>query len=678
MLLLEYQAKDLLRRAQLPIPQGIVIHSPEELNPDDATFPIVIKSQVPVGGRGKAGGIKIAQAVDDFSHSYNEMWSRAIKGHMPSALLLEQALEIEREMYLSLRINRDKRRIEWLVSPNGGIDIEDNPASVKIIPQTKDSAYETISSSLNLDMSVIKPLLQRLEECFINNDLLLLEINPLVNTKAGDIVFADAKMVVDDNALFRHSEYANQAASSGVMPLGGTIGVIANGAGMAMSTMDTIYTAGGRPANFLDIGGGTGEEVFIRNLREITSLPGVTSIIINIFAGITRCDDIARGIIAAKQEISDLVPLYIRLEGTNRDEAAKLLDGAGIEILPDLKTCVERALATDGLPQDNTRPNLSSRQKNNLKALGKSESDDGKLATGELKQSSEATIDIERLFTSHPVIIQGITGHHGSFHARGMRDAGTNIVAGVTPGKGGETVDGIPVYNTVAEATSAHKARVSVIFVPARFAKSAMREALEAGITLVVCITEGIPVHDMLEVKMLADEKNATIIGPNCPGMIVPNSHKLGIIAAHITSPGTTAIISRSGTLTYELAHALTRKGIGQAIILGIGGDPVQGMNFTEALEICQQHSLINRIVMVGEIGGQSEQLAADYTANHVSKPIYGLVVGHSLPAGQQFGHAGAIVGSLGESAAEKTAYLTKRGVHTSSTLDELISSMIE
>lgn len=275
------------------------------------------------------------------------------------------------------------------------------------------------------------------------------------------------------------------------------------------------------------------------------------------------------------------------------------------------------------------------------------------------------------------VLVQGITGHHGAFHTRGMLEAGTNVVAGVTPGKAGQTIHDVPVYGSVAEAKQAHpELDTSVVFVPAAFAKNAVCEAIDEGIEHIVVITEGIPVHDALHMYRYAREHGATVLGPNCPGLIVPGSHKLGIIAAHITSPGETAIISRSGTLTYELADALTKKGIGQSIILGIGGDPVAGMNFVDALKVVQEHRETKQIILVGEIGGTSEQLAADFIAEHVTKPVYGLVVGHSAPAGQTFGHAGAIVGSDQESAAAKTAYLHSKGISTTSTLDELIETI--
>lgn len=280
-------------------------------------------------------------------------------------------------------------------------------------------------------------------------------------------------------------------------------------------------------------------------------------------------------------------------------------------------------------------------------------------------------------FDAPTVLVQGITGHHGAFHTLGMREAGTNIVAGVTPGKGGQKIHEVPVYNSVADAKQAHPGLdTSVIFVPAAFAKNAACEAINEGIKQLVIITEGIPVHDTLYMYRYAHERGAALLGPNCPGLIVPGSHKLGIIAAHITSPGETAIISRSGTLTYELADALTKKGIGQSIILGIGGDPVPGMDFVDALKLVQADKKTKQIIIVGEIGGTSEQLAADYIAQHVTKPVYGLVVGHSAPAGQTFGHAGAIVGSDQESAAAKTAYLQDKGVAMAATLDEMIESI--
>lgn len=667
MLLLEFQAKELLRTAGLSVPAGVVI--PVGASNSQISFPVVVKSQVPVGGRGKLGGVKLVKNTHELDDAIVAIGRLEIKGHTPAHLLLEEALNIQRELYISLQVNRDDRRIEWIASGTGGVEIESHSGGVLIIDSKDPRAHERLSSILDIPEKTLSPLLNKLERCFCDNDLLLLEVNPLVVTHTDQLVCADAKVMVDDNAQFRHDDF-NWPEPASIKPLGGTIGVIANGAGMAMSTMDTIYAAGGRPANFLDIGGGTGEEVFVKNLRVINDMHGVTSIIVNIFAGITHCDDIARGIIAATKQIPDLVPLFIRLEGTNRDEAAELLLKAGIALQPDLRTCINLALDPTSAPHTPAAIHLQPESD-----LTETVSDTARSrgAGGRMGRAEDGRVRAGLPFTNQPVIVQGITGHHGAFHTERMLQAGTNIVAGVTPGKGGQTVYGVPVYTCVQDAVAAHQATASVVFVPARFAKDAVFEAIDAGIRLIVIITEGIPVHDMLLIHQKSVATNTTIVGPNCPGFIIPGSHKLGIIASHITSPGHTTIVSRSGTLTYELADALTKKSIGQRLILGIGGDPVQGMTFTEALKIAQEDPLTDQIVLVGEIGGEGEIRAANYIDEHITKPLYGLIVGHSLPPGQTFGHAGAIVSARAEDAATKTAYLASCGVAMSDTLDELI-----
>lgn len=683
MQLLEYQAKTLLSQSGVAIPSGFIVTGKDTLGNLPFSFPAVVKSQVPIGGRGKLGGIKLVSTQNELEVVRRNIEKLEIKGYKPSAVLIEQALDIDRELYLSLRVNRDKRRVEYIVSKEGGVDIESVTDSVHIIPLEKTSRFEQISTLLEVNQNDLGELLAQLEQCFTDNDLLLLEINPLVITKNNALVCADAKISVDDNSRFRHKEF-DWPETQAIKPLGGTIGVIANGAGMAMSTMDTIFAMGASPANFLDIGGGTGEDIFVKNLREINELSGVSSIIINIFAGITRCDDIARGIVVAKQQIKNLVPLFIRLEGTNRDTAVTLLDKASIELQPSLQACIELALELENgkvRKLESTRASepdtVITKHPQPERALMHAQGEPGVKPLSEDTYVASETYDGSgRILTNQPVIVQGITGHHGAFHTEQMIKAGTNIVAGVTPGRAGEVVHGVPVYDSVKSATERQHATTSVIFVPAPFAKIAVLEAIDAGIQLIVIITEGIPVQDMLAIHGVAKEYNVTVVGPNCPGLIVPDSHKLGIIASHITKPGHTTIISRSGTLTYELADALTKKNIGQRLILGIGGDPVQGMTFVEALEIAQNDPETKQIILVGEIGGEGENLASDFVAKHVTKPVYGLVVGHSLPAGQTFGHAGAIVSSHGESAIEKTRYMKQNGLQMSQTLDELIENI--
>lgn len=340
MQLLEYDAKRLLREAGLPVPEGIVVSAPDQI--PSVVFPVVVKSQVPVGGRGKLGGVKTAHDQTELEELVANILQLDIKGYKPNAVLIEPALEIARELYLALRINRDQRRLEYIVAAEGGVEIESHASDVDVLPDSPD-VYEQVAKILQLDAVETKKLTQQLEIAFVDNDCLLIEINPLAVTTRDQLFCADAKIQVDDNARFRQENLPLPEVTD-IKPLGGNIGVVANGAGMAMSTMDTIYAAGGKPANFLDIGGGTGQEVFATNLQKIADLPGITSIIINIFAGITRCDDIARGILASQSRVPNLPPLYVRLEGTNREEAAALLADAGIDLQPDLASCVKEAM----------------------------------------------------------------------------------------------------------------------------------------------------------------------------------------------------------------------------------------------------------------------------------------------------------------------------------------------
>lgn len=282
----------------------------------------------------------------------------------------------------------------------------------------------------------------------------------------------------------------------------------------------------------------------------------------------------------------------------------------------------------------------------------------------------------EQLLLGKNVIVQGITGSHGTFHTRAMIAAGTQVVAGTSPGKAGQSVDGIPVFNTIKDIQKTIKVDTSVIFVPARFAKAAILEAIDTHVPLIVCITEGIPIHDMLQIKQRLGESKSRLIGPNCPGLIMPGKIKLGIIPASFALPGSVGIVSRSGTLTYEAMAALTHRSIGQKYVIGIGGDPVSGTNFIDCLELFQNDPEVDRIIMIGEIGGTAEHLAADYIEQSVSKPVYTYITGHHAPAGVQLGHAGAILGSENESAAAKTAYLKQKGAHTASNLLSLIEQL--
>lgn len=261
------------------------------------------------------------------------------------------------------------------------------------------------------------------------------------------------------------------------------------------------------------------------------------------------------------------------------------------------------------------------------------------------------------------LLVQGITGREGAFHTREMLDYGTKVVAGVTPGKGGMEVAGVPVFNAVKQAVETTRANTSIIYVPARFAPDAIYEAADAGIGLVVCITEGIPTQDMIRVKAYLDQKGVRLIGPNCPGAITPGQAKVGIMPGHIHQPGSVGVVSRSGTLTYEVVYDLTAHGLGQSTCVGIGGDPILGSDFIDILTLFEEDTATEKVVLIGEIGGTDEERAADFIASEMTKPVVAFIAGRTAPPGKRMGHAGAIIQGGTGTAAEKIATLEAVGV---------------
>jgi succinyl-CoA synthetase alpha subunit len=276
------------------------------------------------------------------------------------------------------------------------------------------------------------------------------------------------------------------------------------------------------------------------------------------------------------------------------------------------------------------------------------------------------------------VLVQGVTGREGAFHTARMLAAGTAVVGGVSPGKGGHTVEGVPVFDSVIEATDATGADVAVLFVPARFARDAMIEAADGGVRLVVCVTEGIPVRDMAEVTAHLARRGTTLVGPNGPGLITPGRCSAGIMPADVFRPGRIGLVSRSGTLTYEVVHELTRAGHGQSTCVGMGGDPIHGVGFVECLELFEADAETDAIVLIGEIGGDDEERAAAYVREHVSKPVVAYIAGFCAPPGKRMGHAGAIVEGAAGTAADKKAALEDAGLQVAGSPDGVVGLLEE
>jgi succinyl-CoA synthetase alpha subunit len=275
------------------------------------------------------------------------------------------------------------------------------------------------------------------------------------------------------------------------------------------------------------------------------------------------------------------------------------------------------------------------------------------------------------------LLVQGMTGREGLFHTKQMIAYGTKVVAGVTPGKGGEWVEGVPVFDTVRAAVESTGANCAILFVPARFAPDAMYEAADAGTALIVAITENMPVHDMMKVRSHLDQKGVRLIGPNCPGLLTPGETKVGIIPGHVAKPGNVGIVARSGTLTYEVINALTLRGMGQSTCVGIGGDPVKGLDFIDVLHLFNEDPHTDKVVMIGEIGGNDEEKAAEYIADFMTKPVVAFIAGQTAPPGKRMGHAGAIIEGGSGLAADKIKALEAANVRVARHPEEISDLLV-
>ena len=620
---------------------------------------VVVKAQIHAGGRGKAGGVKLAKSPDEALNHAEQILGMTLvtpqtgeEGRVVRRLLIEEGLDIKRELYVGVLVDREVGAPIFMVSAAGGMEIEevakDHPEAIlreKIDPTVGFQPFQARKLAFGLGLTpeqvnAAVPFFQSLYRAFIETDASMIEINPCVVTGDGKMYALDAKVTFDDNALYRHPEFKDLRDLDEETPLeveaskfklnyiklDGDIACMVNGAGLAMATMDIIKLSGGSPANFLDVGGGASEDQVKNAFRLLLSDPNVKAVFVNIFGGILRCDILASGVVNAARELKFKVPV-VDPHGRNQRETRQG-DPAELRIQFHRRRRHERRRAKSRGPRRGCAVSVLIDNRTRL-------------------------------------IVQGLTGREGSFHAQQMLDYGTKVVAGVTPGKGGTKHLGVPVFNTVADAVKATRANASVIFVPPPFAADAILEAMEAQLPLVICITEGVPTLDMVRVAAALKNSKTRLIGPNCPGIISPGKCKIGIMPASIHKQGNVGVVSRSGTLTYEAVDQLTRLGIGQSTCIGIGGDPIIGTSFLDAIRMFNDDPGTHAIVMIGEIGGNAEEAAADYIKKHVKKPVVGFICGQTAPPGRRMGHAGAIISGGHGTAAEKYKAMRAAGIHT-------------
>jgi succinyl-CoA synthetase alpha subunit len=587
-------------------------------------------------------------------------------------LLVEEGADIKKELYVGMVVDRGTQKVVLMASSEGGMDIEEVAAKapqkihkvfIDPVQGLSDADADEVALAIGIPQASVaqgRAIFKGLYKCFDETDASLAEINPLILTGDGRVVALDAKLNFDDNALFRHPdlvamrdldeedpfEIEASKYELNYISLDGNIACMVNGAGLAMATMDTIKLFGGSPANFLDVGGSATAERVTAAFKIMLSNKKVKAILVNIFGGIMKCDTIAAGVVAAAREVKLSVPLVVRMKGTNEDLGKKILKDSGLPII-----------SADNMA-DAAKKVVGAIQKKKPKAR---EESTGKKPRRRRRRKMSILID-----KNTRVMTQGITGKTGMFHtqtSRAYANGKACFVAGVNPKKAGENFEGIPIFGSVKDAKAQTGANVSVIYVPPPFAASAIDEAVDADLDLVICITEGIPVRDMIRTKHRMKGKRTLLVGPNCPGVITPDQIKIGIMPGHIHKRGQIGVVSRSGTLTYEAVGQLTELGLGQSSCVGIGGDPVNGLKHIDVMKMFNDDPQTEAVIMVGEIGGSDEETAAQWVKKHMKKPVVGFIAGITAPPGKRMGHAGAIISGGKGTAQEKLAVMEECGI---------------
>ncbi|BDQ32620.1 succinate--CoA ligase subunit alpha [Pseudodesulfovibrio portus] len=660
MLLNEHKSKQLFDKAGVPVPEGVAVFPGEEDSfKTDLPLPWFLKSQVLTGGRGKAGGILRIDDTNDFPQTARALFDLEIRGQRVPFIRVEPGAAIAREFYLSLTVSRERRCILLSVGREGGVEIENLGADNLLVQEIRlpgglaPNQIRAAFFHLGLEKEQLKDFAALLTSLFngmLDNGLLMAEINPLIITPDNEFVALDGKVEIDDNyadldpgmEAFYQREHAtpeeNTARDAGLsfVKLPGWVGLMVNGAGLAMATMDLLNFSQLSASNFLDLGGAADQKRMQTGLELLFDDRQVKAIFINLFGGILSCEKVALAMKGALGGASPKKPIVVRMSGKDAESGLRILKDLGVDNLHMAKdmqsaiTILETLKPADAAVIDFPTPM-------DRPAGGK---------PADCGYRSNATFGIDR---DTPILVQGITGREGQLHTRLMQEYGANIVAGVTPFKGGQEVLGVPVYNSIAEAKRAHDIGASIIFVPPRMAADAVAEAAFNEIPWAVCITEGIVQHDMLAVFEQIKHSPTRVVGPNTPGIIVPGQTKIGILPTMPFTPGPVAVLSRSGTLTYEVADRLTAANIGQSLCVGIGGDPFIGVSFVDMFEMIRNHDETKAVVVLGEIGGRAEENLADYVMETgFDKPVISFIAGQTAPPGKRLGHAGAILEKSG------------------------------
>jgi succinyl-CoA synthetase alpha subunit len=692
----EHTSKQLFAQNSIPVPPGygITTITGNEDKIAAIGFPMVVKAQVLTGGRGKAGGVKVVGDMQELEDVLTAILSMRIKDLAVPYVRIEPAASIADEFYLSVFIQRETRSLILACNRSGGVDVESSTdetlmaVNVDFLTNSCEHRIQDAFFHLGLPKQTwaeFHAICSALIRMVTTHGVLLAEINPLVLTNEGTLVALDGKVDLDDSKMAllpevkqafsrpeheRPDEIRARTAGLSYHHLEGSVGMMVNGAGLAMNTMDILNKNGLTPANFLDLGGGadiprmrTGLELLVQDAR-------VKVIFVNIFGGILSCAHVAEAFVATLDTVELTKPCVVRFSGYMAEEGQTTLKGLDHPHL-FLVDNMESALAELG------------RIINPLETTSKDTfpvSPSVSRADQAVLQSSESCTPSSPFFgldASTQVVVQGMTGRTGRLHTQLMRSFGTNVVAGVTPFKGGSEVDGLPVYDTIRQACAEHEIGASVIFVPPKAAPDAILAAAAENIPWIVCITESIPQAEMLRVLAAMSTSTSRLIGPNTPGLVIPDQIKLGIMPGMIFKPGPVAVFSRSGTLTYETVHGLTRAGIGQSMCAGIGGDPFIGTGLTDMFELIRNDGVTKGVVVLGEIGGNEEERLAEYiTTTGCDLPVVGFIAGQTAPPGKTFGHAGAILSKGHGEIDAKLGAMRDAGIFVASSLDQGVEQM--